>query len=707
MGAIQSNLRLNDGMTSVLRRINSALLTCLDSFESLQGTSSSAINVENITAARSQLIGVTRELEEINSGQQGVNNSIQAGTSSANDLWKTLKGVAGAVAGFAGVKKLFTLSDELVTTKSRLALMADEAHNADQLFGMVACAAKEARGDIQDMTDVVARFGNNAKDAFSSNEEVIAFSTLVQKQMKIAGASSSEAANSMLQLSQALGSGILRGDELNSIFEQAPNLIQSIADYLGTPIGEIRTLASEGQLSADVVKAAVFASADEINAKFESMPMTWGQIWQQMQNDALVAAEPILNKISELAKSDKLQAGIQLVMSALNSLIPVLISILDITVAVGTFFVDNWSWIEPIVWGIVGALIAYEAISKGVTIILAAMALAENIKGAAQMLATGKTIAETTAQYGLNAALLACPITWIIILIVALIAIIWQWVKSVGGIKNAWEICKAALMVAWNAIKVAWYAVVYGVIWGVNKVLDFVDLLKRCWKIAGVAIADFMGDMKVKVLTILQNMINAAIDIINGFIGVLNKIPGVNIGLVEKVTFATTAAAENEAAKQARKEELAKYEQELAANKAARDANLANAKGNLDNAVDELSASAEELQNIYAASKAAANSGNAEDTAAGNIESIIGGNNGVEAIAENTAGLKETTEDLKYMRDLAEQEAINRFTTAEVKIDMSGMTNRIDSDVDIDGFINALTEGFSESLETAAEGVHA
>lgn len=295
------------------------------------------------------------------------------------------------------------------------------------------------------------------------------------------------------------------------------------------------------------------------------------------------------------------------------------------------------------------------------------------------------------ANQALIVSLLSNPILWIAIIIGVLVAAMYRWIQSIGGVKNAWEICKLALIVGWNAVKLAFFT---GVYW----VIDLVDKLKLCWQKAGVAIANFMGDMKVSVLTILQNMINGAIDIINKFIGVLNKIPGVSIDAIEHVTFATTAAAENEAAKSARAADLAAYESELASAKAGRDAHIDSLKAELNSSVDA-------LQAAYAQAKAdAAADSSAEQTALDGIGADTAGIN--DSAGSAAASLKETTEDLKYMRDLAEQEAINRFTTAEVKIDMTGMTNRIDSDMDLDGVLNTLTDGFAEALEVAAEGVH-
>lgn len=229
------------------------------------------------------------------------------------------------------------------------------------VVNMVYAAAQDARGSFSQMADVVARFGNNAKDAFSSSKEVVAFADLIQKQMTIAGASTQEAANAELQLSQALGSGVLRGDELNSIFEQAPNLIQNIADYLDVPIGKIREMAADGELSADVVKAAIFSAADDINSKFNEMPMTWGQIWQSMQNTALIAFQPVLQRLNDLANSEAFQTFIQGAIEAMATLANILLNIFELVGTVGGFIADNWSVISPIIYGVIAALAVYAA----------------------------------------------------------------------------------------------------------------------------------------------------------------------------------------------------------------------------------------------------------------------------------------------------------------------------------------------------------
>ena len=270
----------------------------------------------------SQTVGNTERYIRDNVDEQGrFNQEISAGTQQANELTNTIKRAVAAYISIQSVGKALNISDELVQTTSRLNMMNDGVQTTAELVNMVYAAAQDARGSFGQMADVVARFGNNAKDAFSSSEEVVAFADLIQKQMTIAGASTQEAANAELQLSQALGSGVLRGDELNSIFEQAPNLIQNIADYLDVPIGKIREMAADGELSADVVKAAIFSAADDINSKFNEMPMTWGQMWQSMQNTALIAFQPVLQRLNDLANSEAFQTFIQGAIEAMATLV--------------------------------------------------------------------------------------------------------------------------------------------------------------------------------------------------------------------------------------------------------------------------------------------------------------------------------------------------------------------------------------------------
>ena len=632
MALIKSQLVLVDGMTAPLRSIHRAMNLALNSFESMQTASGRAVDTRSFQTAREELARMGAQLEE-------VENQTRRTGGAAESMKSKFMHAAAAVGAALSIKNIIGLADAMTQTEARLNLITGDLEKTAALQDQIMASANRSRASYQSTADAVAKMGIMAKDAFNNTDELVAFTELINKQFTIAGASVAGQEAAMMQLTQAMASGVLRGEELNSIFEQAPTIIQTIADHLGVSVGEIRAMAAEGQITAQVVKDAMLSSADEINAQFSAMPYTFSQVWTMMQNILLEAFGPLIQVIG---------AGAQ-------------------------WIYENWAAIEPVLVGV---------------------ATAVAILTAAYLVHTAATWLQVEANRALIISLLSNPILWIAVAIGILVGMIYKWIQSVGGLRNAWNLCTLALIVGWNVVKLAFFV---GVYW----VMDLVAKLQLCWQKAGVAIANFMGNMKVSVLTILQNMINGAIDLINKFIGLLNKLPGVNIEAIEHVTFAATAAAENEAAKAARAEELANFEAELAAAKAGRDAHI-------DSLKTELNSSVSALQSANAQMKAEAAANNAaEQMALDGIGQDLSGPGGIKDSAGSAAAsLKETTEDLKYMRDLAEQEAINRFTTAEVKIDMSGMTNRIDSDMDLDGVLNTLTEGFAEALEVAAEGVH-
>ena len=456
--------------------------------------------------------------------QRGVTNETERSANAATDWVSKIKGAVAALGAAKAVKAFVETSDELVSITARLDQMNDGLQSTEDVTNMIYNAAQRARGSFSDMASVVARFGNNAGDAFGSTAEVVAFAELVQKQMTIAGASTSEAANAMIQLSQGLGSGALRGDELNSIFEQAPNLIQSIADYLEVPIGQIRTMASEGQLTADIVKNAIFASAGDINTKFEQMPSTFGQVWQKFQNTALMAFTPVLQRFNELLNSQRFQTFFNSVCEGLYVLADVTMQVFDFMVNCGQAVIDNWDLISPVVYGVIAALAVYGtylAIIKTMEIASAVasgvMAVGKGLLAAAMVLATGATWAETTAQMGLNSAMYACPIVWIIMLIIGLIAIIvllCNWIAEVtGAAQSGIGIIVGTLFVAGAMIGNLFIAVINTIIdvgvvlW--NAVAAFVNFFGNVFNDPIGAIARLFFDLVDGILALLETLAGA------------------------------------------------------------------------------------------------------------------------------------------------------------------------------------------------------
>lgn len=662
----------------------------------------------------SQTVGNTERYIRDNVDEQGrFNQEVSAGTQQANELTNTIKRAVAAYISIQSVGKALNISDELVQTTSRLNMMNDGVQTTAELVNMVYAAAQDARGSFSQMADVVARFGNNAKDAFSSSEEVVAFADLIQKQMTIAGASTQEAANAELQLSQALGSGVLRGDELNSIFEQAPNLIQNIADYLDVPIGKIREMAADGELSADVVKAAIFSAADDINSKFNEMPMTWGQIWQSMQNTALIAFQPVLQRLNDLANSEAFQTFIQGAIEAMATLANILLNIFELVGTVGGFIADNWSVISPIIYGVIAALAVYAAylgIVKGIEIASAAATAIHSVAMSAKIgvmaALTGQTMAATAAQMGYNGALYACPVVWIIVLIIALIAVIMA-------------VCSAIAKM--TGIANSGFGVITG---GVNVVIQFFKNLGLTVANIALGIGNAIAALASNMMTAFHNaicsvqswfynLLSTALSVIEGICSALNKLP-----FVEFDYSGISSAADDYAAKASEaagnKEDYQSISDAFNEGFTTFDAfqdgwasdafNAGAAWG--DGIADKVSNFS--LSDVFGQTDIP----NVGDYTSGFNDAIAnsGVGDSIGNIDDNTGKIKDSLEvseeDLKYLRDIAEQEAINRFTTAEINVDMSGMQNTVNSGDDIDGFMTKLTDSVNEAVDNMTEGVH-
>lgn len=710
MASIATSIQIIDRVSAPINNMIVALDNMCSAYESVQDSMNTGFNTRTIDQARQAIDAAAQQVTQLGNNiedneehQQNFNRTVQNGSSAMDGLLGKVTSLVAAYATFQTVEKVMDMSDELTMTKARLDIMNDGLQSTDELVNMVYASAQNARGSFTDMAAVVAKFGNNAKDAFGSSEEVVAFANLIQKQMTIAGASTQEASNAMLQLSQALGSGVLRGDELNSIFEQAPNLIQSIADYLDVPIGKIREMAQDGQLTADVVKAAIFASADDINAKFEQMPMTWGQVWTTMGNAALMQMQPVLTKVNEIANNEDFQLFAANAVSAFSMVAVALLNILEYAGAVASFISENWSIIEPIVMGIVTALGLYAAallIGKG---IMLASAAATAIHTAMTSAWTFATFAETAAQQGLNAALLACPLTWIILLIIALIAIIYA-------------VCAAIAKM--TGVANSGFGVICG---GVNVVIQFFKNLGLTVANIALGIGNAIAALGSNMMTAFHNaicsvqswfynLLSTALTVVAGICEALNKLP-----FVEFDYSGITSAADDYAAKAS---EAAGNKEDYKSIGDAFNDGMSTFDTFQDGwASDAFNAGAawgdgvaDKVSNMFSGSDGGVDASNMFNG---------GGYSGYDAgqvpanIADTAANtgkaadsLDITSEDLKYLRDIAETEAINRFTTAEIKVDMGGITNNVSSDADLDGMVDYLANGVNEAMEKAAEGVH-
>lgn len=702
-----------DTANAELEQLRSQLNQALQAQEALNQAVDN-MDVSAANAAYNQLSSTVASTERYirdNADAQGnLNQQIQAGVNTSNELVDTVKRLALAYLSMQSVQKVLDVSDELTMTTARLDQM-NQAFNeingtateTDTIVKQIYASAQNARGSFGDMAAVVAKFGNNARDAFASQDEVIAFANLIQKQMTIAGASTQEASNAMLQLSQALGSGVLRGDELNSIFEQAPNLIQSIADYLDVPIGKIREMAQDGQLTADTVKAAIFSSADDINAKFEAMPMTWGQVWTSFQNSALMAFQPVLDKVNELANNDQFQGFVENAIGLLAQLAVYVLDFFNTLASIGAFISDNWSIIAPIVYGVIAALIAYAAISGIVAAVNGVMALSASVHAAAEAMQAGATFTATAAQYGLNAALMACPLTWIILLIIAVIAAIFA-------------VCNAIAKM--TGVANSGFGVITG---GINVVIQFFKNLGLSVANIALGIGNAIAALASNMMTAFHNaicsvqswfynLLSTALTVIEGICAALNKLPFVEFdysGISSAADDYASKAAEAAGNKEDYKSIGDAFNEGMSTFDTFQDgwaADAFNAGASWGDGVADKVSGMFSMDNI--------------DLTGGVDTSMLSNDfaNNAAQTAANTADTADSAgkiadsvdiskENLKYLRDIAETEAINRFTTAEIEVTMNN-NNTVSSDMDIDGMVDHLSAGVLEAMEQAAEGVH-
>ena len=705
-------------MSAVLKRITSALDMTLNCFEQVQRTSKNAIDAESITQARSAIVGANTELDTLarkydnvrtkensaKDGQDNFNKSIKDGGGFADKLYGKIASFVAAYAGVQGVKAIVGLSDSMTQTTARLNIMNDGLQTTEELQQKIFDSAQRSRTDYMATADVVAKLGQRAKGTFRSNDETIAFAETLNKMFVIAGASQQEISSASLQLTQALGSGVLRGEELNAVFETAPNVIQSIADYIGVPIGKIRDMAQEGQITADIVKNAMFDAAEDVDKEFENMPMTWSQVWTGMKNTAIGKLQPVLDKINSMANDPKVQSTLTNLANGFTLAANAALGLFDIVCSVGTFMQNNWSVIAPIVMGVATAFLLYNAVLManafwtGIT--AAADLIASSIKAAktsATLASTSATAAETAAQWGLNTALLACPITWIILAVIALIAIIYAVIAHINKVKGTATSATGMILGSILGAAAFFWNIIVGVInsviqflwtWFVEPVIGIVEWVLNVFNGGFDSFGDAVKNLLGNIISWFLSLGKVVTKIIDAIFGTkwtegLDTLQGEVLGWGKNDNAVTLDRNAPEG--------LSRWSYTDAFNKG-----YGTGKW-----VDERVKGLGDFLNF-------GKDENGDGTDDGKDDYIPVSDPAVEQNTGDTAkAVKEEKEDLAYLRDIAEREAVNRFTTAKVSIDMTGMSNRIDSDMDLDGVLNRFTNGFAEALEVAAEGVHA
>lgn len=604
--------------------------------------------------------------------------------SGVSGLTNAVRNLAGAYLSLQGLRNVLNLSDTISQTTARIDMMNDGLQTTEELTNMIYAAAQRSRASYTGMADMVGKLGNLAGNAFDSSQELVAFAEQLNKQIALSGASAASADAAILQLTQGLSSGALRGEELNSVLEQTPMVAKTIADYLGMTTGEMRELASEGGLTAEVVKNALLSAADETNAKFAQLPMTFGQTMTQLQNYAIQAFQPVLQQISDFINSPAFeQIKVQLA-STINAVASFASQALTLIGNLITWISENWSVIQPILAGVVAGFIAWKI----------------------------ATLAIAAAQAVLNLVLYASPLTWIVMAIVAIVAAIAYWISAIGGLQVAWLIVVDAVLYHWDLLKLGFWTGVFFV----QNLLDSMAL--AFWEVA-VAIGTYVANMKANVLTIIQNMVNGAIDLINWFIEQINKIAPVSIEAIAHVTFGAAAQAEAEAQISAANSGLDAMRDKVNANKADRLNQLKDMANELvtnhQNRQDEIqklqhASQSQESNSILDMLNGTGSIGALSGVggvggiggAVGDIGGSVGGSLGSD-VSDIKKEVAMSEEDLKSLVDMAERQYVNNINlTAQTPVITVNGQNTGNNAEDRKALANALRDILLEQSASAS-----
>lgn len=481
---------------------------------------------QSMNTLHNKMNGVSNASETLKASMGGIMNSF-----AGNLLASTVMNGVGAIKG--AIESIQDTATEWAQVQARLKLVAGSQENAIYLNKQIFESAQRARGGYMEMADAVIQVSQSAHDAFPDPRKAVEFMEGIQKVFAIGGASKEAQKNAMLQLTQGLASGQLQGDEFRSIAENAPMIENIIAKSMGVSRGELKKLASEGKITADVIKNAIMNNMPEIEKQFESLPKTWGDHMQSIKNKAIRAFEPVFQRISDLANSEGIRELVDNVTGAIQTVAPVfywLVGVIGETIntAVWAFntlsnFVRQHSSIMYIAMMVLGGVMAFYAIQAGIAAgrtIIAAGAMA--IKAVADWAETAALLAMIVAQEGLNAALYACPLTWIIGLIVAVIVIIYLAVETIN------YFCDANISVLGIVVGAFWAfgSAIFNVFaLGWNIIAAFVNFLANVFKDPLHAVGNLFIDIWNGIWQFVKARINDIIDAIN-------KIPGVNIDKV-------------------------------------------------------------------------------------------------------------------------------------------------------------------------------
>ncbi|MCM0739888.1 tape measure protein [Clostridioides difficile] len=763
MATIQTSIKIFDGMTPAFRNMTTSINTTINSLERLQGRLNNPLNTGGLQTSQQSLNNIENILTRIeqNIGKAGeqqrkFNEDVDKGVGSTDRLLGNVKRLATTYLGLKTLGGLGSLSDQMTSTNARLAMINDGQLSDGGLNKMIFQSAERSRASYLDTAQIVSRIGMNAGSAFSSTREIVSFAEQLNKKFIIAGASTQEMSSALLQLTQGLGSGVLRGEELNAVFESAPNIIKSIADFLDVDIGKIRGMASEGMLTADIVKNSLLAASAETNAQFEKMPLTIGQIFTSIKNNAIMIFGAIQKKIEDTVSSGGFRTFIVNVTDSLyvlgavgysvfNGFIDLLSSpsfsgffnmmivgvslitqglgwVITQALNVANVFTQNWSIIAPVIWGIIAVIAIYKITIISILAIQTLHTTLTLAQSFATALLNGELMAETRflllnklETLGLSQAnaLLCVSILKVVAVMALVIAAVFIGVAIfnhfAGTSVSAIGVVAGAISVAASFIGNIFIAVG-------NLLIDVVALIYNTLASLAEFMANVFKDPLGSIVRLFSSMAKVVLDIINGIASAIDVVFGSNLssavsGWSNNLQSWTDKVAGEAKIKVERIDPSSLHFDRFNYGKAW-DAGYkwgdkleTNIKDKFD--ISKIAEDAKKKLGLDDLWDKKYGLGDGIGSAGLNSP-LKDAAKGAKDTAGNTAKMAKTMdksqEDLKYLRDIAEQETINRFTGVNIKIDMNN-TNNIGRDTDLDGIVNVLTEKLNDAMVVSAEGI--
>lgn len=668
-------------MTGVLQNITESMNMVINAASNVESATKDAFDVKSLNAAKEKIREAEMSIQAAAEEQENFNRKLDEGTNHANKLKGMIKSALVTYASFRSVKAFVGLSDEMTQIRARLDAINDGHQTTLELQEMIFQSAQRARGEYKMTMDIVSKLGAQAKNAFASNQETIAFAENLNKLFTISGTSAQGVESVMYNLTQAMASGVLRGQDLNAVMANTPQLVQIIADYMDAPIGQIRKLAEEGQLSADVVKNALISASDDITKEFENMPMTFSQIGVSLKNQFINSIEPALQRLNDFANSQEFQVFADRAIEGFSRIAEMIFFITDVTVTGMNVIADHWPIIEPIIWAAVAGFGALE---------LAALAL-------------------KIQTYELNAAFLTSPIFWIGAAVGVIVALYLRWANSVGGVG-------VAHLIVLNNIKNYMADFVIKNATQINTIILQWDKFKIGMVRVKNGVLNTLSDMKVKGINTINDFLNGAIEGINKLIKFVNFIPGVSIEAIDKVSIFAGAKAQAAADKAERAAEVESAMEMANQNFKARESSI---QARALKYEQEKNAREKEI-----ASKQAKKLSKSKESSLGSIPKFdIPGYSELPGIAKDTKeakkaakgmnknteklkdGIEVKNEDISHLRDLMERRAIQNFSFEKLEVIANNQFGDIHETADLDGWMEGLTDRLTEAVETTMGGV--